>query len=149
MPLPIGLHEQNSWVLQIIYPALVFNYGRCGISPTSKQRGSHAPFTDDQSALFGPGSATFRIDFPYHKLSVERETQTPNLRICSPMLYPVELVRHKPYRLILTYCSRLSTTFWLPFMDSNHNKQSQSLPYYRYAKGQKLGSRCWIRTNID
>ena len=25
----------------------------------------------------------------------------------------------------------------LPLMDSNHNKQYQKLPYYRYTKGQK------------
>lgn len=33
-----------------------------------KQILAHAPFTDDQSALFGPCGATFQIDFPYHIL---------------------------------------------------------------------------------
>lgn len=28
---------------------------------------AHAPFTDDQSALSGPGGTAFQIDFPYHK----------------------------------------------------------------------------------
>ena len=27
---------------------------------------AHAPFTDDQTALFGPCGATFQIDFTYH-----------------------------------------------------------------------------------
>jgi hypothetical protein len=29
---------------------------------------AHAPFADDQSALFGPCGATLQIDFTYHNL---------------------------------------------------------------------------------